>query len=213
MWIQHIAETKEERGEGNSWKDGEGLSQDGSCVHTWQATHQIWAETDPQSAVNTKSPANSRTEHPGGRGLGSGLDLAWPYAQWLLALCPMPGCLHKLRTLSSPTAMSCFNLIFWAGWGPCHSEQPTLSDYTPSAYLVLVPHLSCQISCHVLSELYVLRTHVWPCLAASPAGALVQPQGGWARLCPRDSVQPVSSCGSLFRGDTCRFVLLPIFQS
>ena len=161
MWIQHIAETKEERGEGNSWKDGEGLSQDGSCVRTWRATHQIWAETDPQSAVNTKSPANPRTEHPGERGLGSGLDLAWPYAQRLLALCSKPGCLHKLRTLSSPTEMFCFNLVLWAGCGPCHSEQPhslwlysfPISSSRPT--LVLPDRLSCSKWALCLEDSYV----------------------------------------------------------
>ena len=168
IWIQ---ECQKKRGEGNSWKDGEGPSRNGSCVYTWLATHQIWAETAPQSAVNAKSPANPRTEHLGEcPGLWTRPGFSGPYTEWALALCPCLGAWRSWDHCCHPQQRSA--LTWSLSWTP---TMPFIATHSlnsgPSPCLVLGPNLCCQTSCRVLSELYVLRTHLWPCPVAYPKGA------------------------------------------
>ena len=178
IWIQ---ECQKKRGEGNSWKDGEGPSRNGSCVYIWRATHQIWAETAPQSAVNAKSPANPRTEHLGGcPGLWTRPGFSGPYTGWALALCPCLGAWRSWEHRCRPQLRSALTWsLSWTRTMPFIATHSLNSG--PSPCLVLGPNLCCQTSC-VLSELYVLRTHLWPCPVASPKGALVQSQGGWSHI-------------------------------
>lgn len=152
--------------EGNSQEDGEGISQDSSCVYTWRAIHQIWVESDPLGIVNSKFLANLRTEHPGESGLDSELCLACltPMLRKLLSSPPCPAGerlsfragLEKARTLISPTEMFCFDLISRAGLRPCKFTAAHSPDRIPSVWLVLGPRSSFARQAVVSwSELYV----------------------------------------------------------
>ena len=175
-----IAVPKGERGEGNSWKDGEGPSRKGSCVYrTWpdlqRQTHRMLSIPNPPLTWGQNTWESA---------LGSGLDLA------------------SLDHMLSDPLLSAPCLTAWISWEhSCHPQQhsaltwsfepdtyraihsyPTLSNSAPSPRPVLGPHLCCQTNCHVLSEPYVLMTLLWPCPVASPKGTPVQSQGGWSQI-------------------------------